>query len=91
MRKQVANTGQLNRRLYHIPISFVRDEADGLEASIGDKTIGSRDKRRRESKLIRLQVSRILLYSGREAGGERTLISEPESSIHGHYESVFVS
>jgi hypothetical protein len=24
IRKQVANTGQLRRRLYHIPISFVR-------------------------------------------------------------------
>jgi len=58
IRKQVANTGQLRRRLYHIPISFVRDWADGFEAKIGERMIGSSERSIKESRLISLLVSR---------------------------------
>jgi hypothetical protein len=57
IRKQVANTGQLRRRLYHIPISFVLDWADGLEAKIGERMIGSSERSIKESRLMSLLVS----------------------------------
>jgi hypothetical protein len=63
IRKQVANTGQLRRRLYHIPISFVRDWADGLEARIGERMMGDRDNRSRDRRLINLE-RQTMLYRG---------------------------
>jgi len=66
MRKQVANTGQLRRRLYHIPISFVRDCADGLKARIGDRMMGESESRRRDRRLINLEFSLQLVEQGEE-------------------------
>jgi len=57
IKKHVANTGQLRRRLYHIPISFVRDWADGFEAKIGDRMIGKSERSINESRLMSLLVS----------------------------------
>lgn len=66
IRKHVANTGQLRRRLYHNPISFVRDWAEGLDARIGDKMIGKSERSIKESRLIRLLVNHEIQldYSG---------------------------
>jgi len=57
IKKQVANTGQLRRRLYHIPISFVRLRAEGFDAKIGERMIGKRDRSIRESRLMSLLIS----------------------------------
>jgi hypothetical protein len=87
IRKQVANTGQLRRRLYHIPISFVRDWADGLEARIGDRMIGKSERSINESRLMRLLVSKVYAVLPMWTG-ERTLISAPGSSVPDHYLSA---
>jgi len=60
IKKQVANTGQLRRRLYHIPISFVRLWAEGLEAKIGERMIGRSERSIRESRLMSLYLSEVL-------------------------------
>jgi hypothetical protein len=57
IQKQVAKTGQLRRRLYHIPISLVRDWAEGLLANIGESTRGDSESKSKESRFISLHKS----------------------------------
>ena len=83
IRKQVANTGQLSKRLYHIPISFVRDWADGFEAKIGERMIGSSERSIKESRLMRLLVSKVTAVLPMWTG-DRTLISVLGSLIPDH-------
>jgi aminopeptidase N len=66
--KQTAKTGQLSRRLYHMPISFVCLESESAGPREGETTMEKKESRRRDRRLIILKLSARL--SG-ELGGIR--------------------
>lgn len=54
--KQTANTGQLSKSLYHIPISWPCFEWERAGPSDGDITIEKNDKRSKERRFIILLI-----------------------------------
>lgn len=55
--KQTAKTGQLSKRLYHMPISFVCLESESAGPREGETTMEKKESRRRDRRLIILTRS----------------------------------